>query len=444
MEDFEDDLSTHFRPRFEPSGPPVASFVVSAVGGPDVGGRWMIDETAAARILVGTGPACGVRLRDREVSRRHLALEVEDTRVRVLDLDSTNGTWLGPVKIREVWLSGGEQIQLGSTQLRFERGPRPDEPLGDESELGSLVGGSREMRRLYGYVRNFAANEVPVLIEGETGTGKELVAESIHLLGPRKDAPFVVLDCAAVPAAVAEVELFGQEATGDLVQRSGVLEQANGGTLLLDEVADLDAHAQQKLSLALERKEIRRVGGTQAIPIDVRVLAATRRDLDREVQAGRLRDDLYHRFAVARVELPPLRKRRGDVPRLVELFCRELGADPSRLSAKLVESWEDQPWPGNVRELRTVVARAVVMGETAAETEAAADVDVLDPRGDWLGSILARKLPLTAAREKVLRIFEARYVAAMLEAYDGNVARAATAAGVARRYFQILNARRRA
>src|SRR6185295_1871125 len=186
---------------------------------------------------------------------------------------------------------------------------------------------------------------------------------------------FVVFDCTAVPPTLVESELFGHERgafTGAIANRKGVFEQADGGTLLIDEIGDLEPHLQPKLLRALERSEVRRVGGTGWVKVDVRVLSATRRDLDKEVAAGRFRDDLYHRLAVTRIELPPLRKRRGDVALLARAFAARLGATLDAFGHETLARWEDYTWPGNVRELRNAVARRIALGELAAEDEAAA------------------------------------------------------------------------
>jgi DNA-binding NtrC family response regulator len=250
-----------------------------------------------------------------------------------------------------------------------------------------------------------------------------------------------------VPANLLEVELFGHVAApyAGGAPRRGVFEQAHGGTLLLDEIGDLDLALQPKLLRAIERQEIRPVGSAQSVQVDVRVIASTRRDLDREVQAGRFRDDLLHRLAVARIELPPLRQRRGDVPILVRHFCKELEGDEADIAKELRRGWEDYHWPGNVRELRNTLARHLALGELAHITmqsgPAAADAeyDLTNDRGDIFEQALG--LPLGDARQKVVEEFERRYVERMLESHGGNVTRAAESAGVARRYFQILKAR---
>jgi DNA-binding NtrC family response regulator len=253
----------------------------------------------------------------------------------------------------------------------------------------------------------------------------------------------VVFDCTAVPPNLVESELFGHERgafTGAVSTRKGVFEQADGGTLFIDEIGDLDLVLQPKLLRAIERSEVRRVGGTQTIRVDVRILAATRRDLDHEVQAGRFRDDLFHRLAVTRVELPPLRRRRGDIGPLVRHFVRELGGDMSTFPRDLLLRWEDDPWPGNVRSLRNAVARHLALGDLATAPPPHAD-DAIER--DPFGALLAQNLPLIQARQRVVEEFERRYIERALAEHGGHVAKAAAAAGIARRHFDRLRARAR-
>jgi DNA-binding NtrC family response regulator len=246
-----------------------------------------------------------------------------------------------------------------------------------------------------------------------------------------------------------ESELFGHERgafTGAVASRKGVLEEANGGTLLVDEIGDLDLALQPKLLRALERGEVRRVGGDRWIKVDVRIIAATRRNLDLEVQEGRFRDDLFHRLAVARIELPPLRVRKGDIPVLAEHFCEELGGDKSMLTPALLARWEAEPWPGNVRELRNAVARELTLGELAEMAHARpsdhpAAAAPTSAMLQWVKELLAERLTLVDARKRVVAEFERPYIEESLAQSGGNVTRAAAAAGIPRRYFQILKAR---
>jgi two-component system, NtrC family, response regulator HydG len=224
--------------------------------------------------------------------------------------------------------------------------------LAESVAFGTVAGASREMRRLYPLCERIANTLVPVVIEGETGTGKEVLAESLHATGPRAAGPFIVFDCTAVPSSLLESELFGHERgafTGAVSQRKGVFEQADGGTLFIDEIGDLELSLQPKLLRALERSEVRRVGGDRWIRVDVRIVAATRRNLDALVEAGRFRDDLFHRLAVARIELPPLRARKGDVRVLAAQFCRGLGAPESAVGPEVLARWERHEASGIAR-----------------------------------------------------------------------------------------------
>ncbi|MDX2055645.1 MAG: sigma 54-interacting transcriptional regulator [Polyangiaceae bacterium] len=448
-----DENSTVMHARFDPT-PASKAFRLKVVDGPDKGLEIRLDGSQASRILVGQGPACDIRLTDPMVSRRHVALEPTGQRVRIVDLGSKNGTFVGELPILDAFLQGGELVRVGSTLFRLEAEGAASAPrLSQAMGFGRVLGASTEMRRLYPLCERLAASSVPVIIEGETGTGKELLAEAIHEQGPRAAAPFLVFDCTAVPVNLIETELFGHERgafTGAVSSRRGVLEQAHGGTLLIDEIGDLDLSLQPKLLRAMERGEFRPIGGERVVKVDVRIIAATRRDLDREVQSGRFRDDLFHRLAVARIELPPLNRRRGDIAVLVQHFCEELGGDPALISQSLIARWEELPWPGNIRELRNTVARHLALGELASlelMERASGDEDAPPSSSPADGAALARvldealELPLGDARQRVVEQFERAYVRRMMSKHGGNVTRAAEGAQVARRYFQVLKAK---
>lgn len=438
-----DDLATLLSEKLDPTPPPQASFKLLVVEGPEAGSRFLLTGTEPSPVLVGQSAVCGVRLSDAETSRRHAALELVGRRVRISDLGSTNGTFVDGVAIVEAFLSGGELLRFGQSAVSVERLDQVVEnaQISERLEFGRLVGASSEMRRLYPVLERLAASTVPLVIEGETGTGKELVAEALHEEGPRRDGPFVVFDCTTLAAGVVESELFGHERgafTGATTSREGLFELANGGTLFIDEIGDLDLALQPKLLRALERSETRRIGSNRSIVSDVRVVAATRRNLDQEVQAGRFRDDLFHRLAVGRIELPPLRRRRGDVALLARYFWREFGGAPRDIPTELASQWERHQWPGNVRELRNAVARQLALGSLAelpkADPEIATGTDPIE-------NVLALALPLTQARQLLNQEFERRYVERTLALHDGNVRKAARAAGIARRYFQVLRSK---
>jgi transcriptional regulator with GAF, ATPase, and Fis domain len=461
----------------------VPAFSLSVVDGPvlagvsDVGLALTIDGTRPSRAHLGKSPVASLRLRDPKVSRNHVSLDVIAGRLRVTDTGSTNGTFLNGVLIREAHAFGGETLRIGDTTLRIDASAPLVFPATSD-RFGPLLGTSLEMRRLYPLLERLAASDVPLVIEGETGTGKEVVAEAIHAGSARAKREFVVFDCTAVAPNLMEAALFGHERgafTGAVGSQPGVFEQADGGTLLLDEIGDLDVALQPKLLRAIERSEIRRVGGTRWIHVDVRVMGATRRDLEREIQLGRFRDDLFYRLAVARVELPPLRERHGDVRFLTRHFWDSVGggaAMPHDFFAKL----EAYDWPGNVRELRNVVARRLALGDLApppgappSRTGTRASLGSVPPSSlgsvpssslgsapsvpsapgsdaEGLEEVLSRalqsKLPLSAARDIVVQEFERRYLQKLLVEHGGDATSAARSAGVARRYFQLLRGKR--
>jgi DNA-binding NtrC family response regulator len=431
-----DETTTIVQARFDPSAPPTSSYEVLVEDGASAGSSVMVDDARPGRTLVGSAATCELRIIDAQVSRRHFALELGENWLRLEDLGSTNGTRVNGVHVREAFLTGGELIHVGSTRVRVDRRAAATVQLPTATSFGQVRGASREMRRLYPLFERIAQATVPVIIEGETGTGKEVLAESLHELGPRASKPFILFDCTAAPASLLESELFGHEKgafTGAISQRKGVFEEADGGTLFIDEIGDMEIEMQPKLLRAIERAEIRRVGGNRWIKCDVRIIAATRRNLDAEVEAGRFRDDLFHRLAVARLELPPLRSRRGDIPILVRELSKQMGTSADAVPPPIVARWERLPWPGNVRELRNAVAKYLAFGDEAAPSDLGPDETFED--------VLSAKLPFAQARQRALALFQRHYTERVLAEHGGNVSRAAAASGIARRYFQILRAK---
>jgi two-component system, NtrC family, response regulator HydG len=393
-------------------------------------------------MLIGQSEVCDLILPDRRVSRRHLALELAGDSLRVNDLGSTNGTFVAGIRVIDVLLRGGEDVVIGDTTLRVARVTAKLEAsdVSPRASFGRVVGSSPAMRALYPLCERLAQTDVTVLIEGETGTGKEILAESIHEAGPRASGPFVVFDCTTVAPNLLESELFGHERgafTGAAAARAGLFEQADGGTLLIDEIGDLEPTLQPKLLRAIERSEVRRVGGQRLLKFNVRVLTATRRDLDQEVQRGRFRDDLFHRIAVARIELPPLRARKGDIAVLARHFAQEAGASPSAIPYDQMLRWEDAPWPGNARELKNAVARYLALGDISA-VAAPGDAPILPPSSAFEGLL---GLPIARAREQLNDEFERVYIEHVLSVHGGDIAKAAAASGIARRQFFRLKAR---
>lgn len=457
-----EDLSTVLNQRdLPPQTVPVFSLTV--MEGPDKGATVTLDGTGPSRVYLGKSPVCHLKLTDPKVSRRHLAVDVVNHRVRVTDLDSKNGTTVSGLAITQALLRGGEFIRMGDTQVRVDALTPTAVTVSTVTNFGLVVGSSPEMRRIYPLCERLAASDVPLVIEGETGTGKEALAESLHEASARAGEPFIVFDCTAVPPNLMEAALFGHERgafTGAVSTQKGVFEQAHGGTLLIDEIGDLELPLQAKLLRAIERSEVRRVGGDRWVKVNVRVMAATRRDLDKEIQAGRFRDDLFYRLAVARIELPPLRERHGDVTLLANHFWKHLGGGQSAIPHDLLLRFEDYTWPGNVRELRNSIARRLALGDLAQDPflrpSAAQALESSGPSSsapkssgsppssggpDIIERVIAMNLPLSASRDMVVEDFERRYIDHALARAGGNATAAATASGIARRYFQLLRTR---
>jgi DNA-binding NtrC family response regulator len=431
--------------RHEPeSGGAAGVYSLSVVEGPDRG----MSVRLSGRVYVGQSSACDLRLTDPKVSRRHCALDPHERGPRLTDLGSTNGTFVNRVGVMDAFVAPGDLVQVGDTVLRVEAaGAKTDKPPPPETiRFGGVLGASPEMRRLYPLCERLARADVPVVIEGETGTGKEVLAEALHEAGPRADRPFVVFDCTVAATSLLESELFGHRRgafTTAVTERKGAFEQAHGGTLLIDEIGELDIALQSKLLRAIERREIKPVGEDTWTKVDVRVIAATRRNLDVEVQEGRFRDDLFFRLAIGRIELPPLRRRPGDVALLARHFWRTLGGD-GEIPEELVARLEGYEWPGNVRELHNTIARLFALGDLALLPNARpSSVTEEEPAEgeDAIERVLALDLPLARARQQVMNEFERRYVERVLLRYGGNVEQAALASGISRRYFQMLRAR---
>ena len=382
--------------------------------GPDAGQRLVLDPDVRPHALVGQGPVCDLLLHDRWVSRRHLAFDASD-RLRITDLDSTNGTFVNGVAIARAFLRGGEIVRLGETEIVATPGAPPARLAGvttvsAETGFGPLAGVSPQMRALYPRLAHLAQSDVPVIIEGETGTGKEVVAEALHAASRRAGGPF------GWPTAA-----------------------RSSSTM----IGDLDLTLQARLLRALDQHEVRRVGGNDWIQVNVRVLAATRRDLDRMVQDGRFRDDLFFRLAVGRIELPALRDRHGDVAFLASHFWSALGGPAPGPPQEVVQRWSEYGWPGNVRELSNAVLRQLELGDGGGPALARAEAADPVTTDDVIGRVIAEGVPFARARRLVNETFARRYVESVLARHGGNVSKAASASGIARRYFQMLRSGRR-
>ncbi|HEY1954869.1 MAG TPA: sigma 54-interacting transcriptional regulator [Polyangiaceae bacterium] len=400
------------------------------------GNRYGVDVDP---IVVGRETGAQILVADPEVSAAHCEFRANNDGIQLRDLGSTNGTFVGALKIQEVTITTRSEVTVGQTRLIVEPDAKRRVDVGFADSFGTLVGASPKMRRVFSVLEKVAPTPLSVLILGETGTGKEGVAKSIHAASPRKDKPFVIVDCGAIPETLAESILFGHEKgsfTGASERRRGALAEADGGTLFLDELGELPIDLQPKLLRALSEHQVRRVGSSSFEPIDVRVLAATRRDLGAEMNAGRFRSDLFFRIAQVRVELPALRERLGDLPLLVEDICRRVGrAEHWEAVVRWIEQrMRTHDWPGNVRELVNVVSVAA----TLADTPEAID-DVLTLAREPARDIPQAGAPLggfAEAKRDAVSAFERDYFTALVRRAKGNVSEMARQSGMERHHVR--------
>jgi DNA-binding NtrC family response regulator len=393
-------------------------------------------------LVIGSGSGCDARLSDPTVSRRHLSVALGEGGVVVRDLGSTNGSFVRGSRFQELIIGFGAEIQLGQTSLKYVPEEEPVSVKPAESEtFGSLLGRDPRMRQVFRLLEEVAATEATVLLEGETGTGKELLAEEIHRHSPRRERPFVVFDCAAVPKDLIESALFGHVRgafTGAVSDRQGAFVEADGGTLFLDEIGELALEMQPSLLRAIDKRMVRPVGASGYQSVSVRVVAATNRDLRAEVAGRRFREDLYYRVAVFRISVPPLRERPSDVAPLVQRFVGEMAGRPLALAPADLERLARYPWPGNVRELRNLIERACALSKG----------DSLD-LGDFFGSPgtpaptpvstgVPYHLPFKEAKAQVVDQFERQYLQVLLERHGGNLSAAARSAEVDRKHLREL------
>jgi transcriptional regulator with GAF, ATPase, and Fis domain len=391
-------------------------------------------------VRIGTAAENDLVLRDDTVSRRHCEIESGETGIRVRDVGSTNGVWVGGIRILDALIDatrGPTTLSLGDTRLTVTTlNEKVDRLRATADRFGDVIGASPRMRELFADLDRIANTELALLIEGETRTGKDVIAEAVHRASARSEGPFVVFDCSAVAPSLAEAELFGHERgafTGAVGARAGLFEQASGGTLFLDEIGELPKDLQPKLLRALEKRQVRRLGSTKTISVDARILSATNRNLAAEVRRGTFREDLYFRLNGTLVVVPPLRERISDVSLLVAHFLSL--EDPPRSAHEIgPDTWEmlhAHRWPGNVRELRNAVRRLLVTPERLLVT----GITAAEPRA---ATASEEVLPLPAARREASDRFERSYIAAVLQRTGGNVSRAAILAEVSRQMLQKL------
>ena len=413
---------------------------VVVIDGPDMGRAAALGD---APITVGSDPSCDLILTDPRVSRRHLEISRAAQQFAIHDLGSKNGTSFEGATITKATVRAGATLRLGNSYLRIQ--PEPHGlalPPSARRRLGELVGESLAMRELFTILEHAADSEVTVLLEGETGTGKELSAQAIHEHGARRRAPLVALDCGALPEGLVESELFGHVRgafTGAMQARQGAFARASGGTLFLDEVDSLPLALQSRLLRALESRRVRPVGGDTELEVDVRVVAASQRDLALAVARGEFRPDLYYRLSVLRVVLPPLRARREDLVPTIHALLGRRGFEAPVVSGPNLDRLIAYPWPGNVRELRNVLDRALALSP-GARSFAELRLSLPGDRSGLAegGLTIRTDLPYAEAKQLLLDGFEGRYLAELLARNDGNISAAAREAGVDRKHLRGL------
>jgi transcriptional regulator with GAF, ATPase, and Fis domain len=429
--------------------PRVRRTVLVVASGDQQGREYAVDKDV---FVIGKGDSVDLKLDDPATSRRHCEIRADEHGYSIVDLNSTNGTFVNGVRISNAYLNPGAELQFGNIRLVFS-------PLQEDRELqispaenfGSVVGSSQSMRRIFYMAETYAATNASIMLTGETGTGKEIMAEEIHRHSLRSDKPFVIIDCAALAKDLIESELFGHVKgafTGAAADRPGAFEYANGGTVFLDEVGDLSMELQPKLLRVLEKREIRRVGTNAVRKIDVRIICATNRDMHKEVEEGRFREDLFYRLAVVNIELPPLRKRKEDIPLLARRFASDLhGPDALDEIAEFDASMEvlrRYDWPGNVRELRNLIDRAFYGPYRPVDlsasmsfwhrggTQSGPSSGKLG-RGEVIGS-----RPFKEEKAELVDEFERKYIMKLLKRNDGNISKSAREADIERAYLQRL------
>lgn len=393
----------------------------------------------SSHVRIGSHPSNDLVIDDPLVSQFHCRMIKGERRWRLVDAGSLNGTSLSGVPVRDADLVFPEcRIDLGESTLRVrELGSGSTEELSEGLTCGALVGQSAAMRRLFHQIRQVAKADVSVLLEGETGTGKELVAAEIVQRSDRRDKPLIVVDCGAIPNSLIENELFGHARgafTGAQQARMGAFEAADGGTVFLDEIGELPLEMQPKLLRVLAQRELHRMGENTVRKVNVRIIAATNRQLDQQVNAGLFREDLYFRLAVVTLRLPPLRERVEDIPLLVDHLLDTIGAANRRslFTPDVLSAMALQPWPGNVRELRNFVERKTVVDDSVLNPPAVATPAVA------AFAPIDLDVPFKPAKDAIVASFEQRYLRAALDWAGGNVSKAARKAGLDRMYVHRL------
>ncbi len=423
--------------------------------GPEKGREYPLTKPV---VHLGKRQDCDIVLSDPTVSRDHCEIVLQAEGYVLRDLGSTNGTFCDGTRAREIFLQPGMIIRLGKTQMRVQPVSQQAGFLpSDKNQFGRVLGNSMKMKEIFSILEQIAPTDATVIVEGETGTGKEVIARSIHENSHRHEKPFIVVDCSIIAENLIESELFGNEKgsfTSASNTRQGAFEVANGGTVFLDELGELSLTLQPKLLRVLEERSIKRVGSNKPINIDVRIVAATNKDLKAEVSKGKFREDLYFRLSVVKVRMPPLRERKEDIPLLVTHFLSKTatnfppGVEP-RISHEMMSTMIAHYWPGNIRELRNVIERAIYLskdgqlriplfagGEDMEITKAVDTVELSSVGVDPISGLIG--MSFSEAKDKWIELFERRFISELLSRNSGNVSKASRDARMDRKYLKKL------
>ncbi len=420
-----DPLSAEEQATFDPTQ---VSYGLEVLTGAQVGQMLTVGVEG---LIIGSGTDATLTLSDSTVSRRHVELKPSPQGVWVKDLGSKNGIFLNGVRVEGFLVRRESTFTAGTTVLRVCATPALQ--TANIAAFGDAIGGSPVMQTMFASLRRVAQSLSNIVLLGETGTGKEVLARAIHQASARRHRPFVVVDCGGLAPNLVESELFGHlrgSFTGADAERKGAFLSAEGGTVFLDEIGELPLELQPKLLRVLESRTVRRVGEDRDRPIDVRIIAATHRDLPQAVKLGAFREDLYFRLAVLVTRVPPLRERKTDLPLLIQAILARLGRPELELSPALLASFQDHEWPGNVRELRNVIERAVSGGVNVVEAAPKALLGQAPPPD--------AELPYKAAKEQLVERFTREYFTRLFEKSQSNVTEMAKAAGIARTYAHEL------
>lgn len=416
-------------------------FSVSVVKGPAKGEELSWDSPV---LRAGSSPDNDLVLDDETVSRFHFRIQLDPRGYRIKDLGSKNGICIDSLAVTDAYLPPSCKIVLGDTVIRYkqERETR-DIEFAKGNRLCDLVGASSQMRHLFALIQRVANTEATILVEGESGTGKELTARALHDLSGRANQPFVILDCSAIPESIIESELFGHlkgAFTGAVTSRQGAVDNASGGTLFLDEIGELPLPLQGRVLRFIEAREIKPVGADRSKKVDVRIVAATNKNLKEEVGKGMFRQDLYYRLAVMKLRLPPLRERPEDIEPLVEHFLEYFSARDGRqytVPHNFMSPLFSYQFPGNVREMRNMIERACLLSE-GVELEVEIPTRTKQVDADLLGFDHLLTLPYKDAKETLVSSFEERYWQGLLEKCANNISEAARRGGIHRKSLEYL------